>query len=71
MHREVGRALLVLGIAFVVLGALLTWGKGIPWLGRLPGDIRFERPGVSFYFPIVTCLVLSALLSLILAIFRK
>jgi hypothetical protein len=71
MQQEFGKTLLVLGIALAVLGAWLAWGKGMPFLGRLPGDIRIERPGMSFYFPIVTCLVLSAIVSLLLSIFRR
>jgi DUF2905 family protein len=61
----------------IILGAaLLIVGLGWPWLaklglGRLPGDIHVEREGFSFHFPIVTCLIISALLSILLTIFRK
>jgi len=64
--------LIVLGLAVVVLGALLLLGPRIPWLGRLPGDIVVRREHGVFYFPIVTCLVVSVVLSLILSIiFRR
>lgn len=66
---SLGRALVLMGIALVVLGLALS-GK-IPFLGRLPGDIRIERDGFVFYFPITTMLILSALLSLILALLRR
>jgi len=61
----------------IILGAaLLVAGLGWPWLaklglGRLPGDIYIEREGFSFHFPIVTCLIVSLVLSLVIALFRK
>ena len=58
---DVGRVLILAGVALVVLGVLITLG-----LGRLPGDIRWEGKHGSFYFPIVTCLIVSALLSLVM-----
>jgi len=64
--REVGRALLVLGGLLVLLGAFFYFGGKLPFrLGRLPGDIRYEGEHTGFYFPIVTCLVLSVGLSLL------
>ena len=64
------RALIVVGIALVLIG--LAW----PWiaklgLGRLPGDIRIEGEHGGFYFPIVTCLIISGALSLILWLLRR
>jgi len=64
------RFLIILGAALLILG--LGW----PWLaklglGRLPGDIHVERDGFSFHFPIVTCVIISLVLSLLLSIFRK
>jgi hypothetical protein len=64
------RALIIIGIALVLIG--LAW----PWiaklgLGRLPGDIRIETEGGGFYFPIVTCLLISAVLSLVLWFLRR
>ena len=68
--RELGRALLVLGSLFVVIGALLYFGGKLPLrLGRLPGDIVHRGEHTTFYFPIVTCLVLSLVLSLLLWLF--
>jgi Protein of unknown function (DUF2905) len=68
--RELGRTLLVLGGFLVVLGALLYFGGKLPFrLGRLPGDIVHRGEHTTFYFPIVTCLVLSAGLSLLLWLF--
>jgi hypothetical protein len=56
----------------IMLAGLAMWGGLVPkWLGRLPGDIRIEREHSTFYFPIVTCIVVSILLSLLLSIFRR
>jgi hypothetical protein len=64
--RELGRALLVLGAVVVVVGAFLYFSGRLPFrLGRLPGDVVHRGEHTTFYFPIVTCLVLSAGLSLI------
>ena len=68
---DLGRALIVLGIAIVVLGLLFTFGGRIPWLGHLPGDIYIQRGRFSFYFPITTCIVISAVISLVLYLFRR
>jgi hypothetical protein len=64
------RFLIVLGVVLVVVGLLWPW-IGKLGLGRLPGDIRFERDGFRFYFPITTGLLISAVVTLILWIFRK
>ncbi len=58
--RELGRTLLVLGGVFVLVGALLYFGGKLPFrLGHLPGDIVHRGEHTTFYFPIVTCLLLS------------
>lgn len=64
--RELGRVLLVLGTILFAVGAVLYFNGKLPFrLGRLPGDIAYRGKNTSFYFPIATCLVLSAVLSLI------
>lgn len=68
---ELGKTLIVLGITIVVLGVLFTFGGRIPWLGNLPGDIHIQRGRFSFYFPITTCIVISAVISLVLYFFRR
>jgi hypothetical protein len=68
--RELGRTLLVLGALLVFLGALLYFGGKLPLrLGRLPGDIIYRGERSRFYFPIVTCLLLSLGLSLLFWLF--
>jgi hypothetical protein len=64
------RALLVIGIIFLVIGLLWPWLGQIPF-GRLPGDIVIDRPKLKIYFPITTMLLISIVLSLILWFFRK
>lgn len=69
--RELGRMMLVVGIVLVVLGGLLAYGARLPFrLGRLPGDIVWQGRSGTFYFPIVTCIVLSVFLSAILLAIR-
>jgi hypothetical protein len=66
-----GKLLILLGIGLILAGLLLTHGGRVPWLGKLPGDIRIERENFSFYFPLVSCLLVSALVSLILWLLRR
>ena len=69
---NLGRMLIVLGVFLVIVGLLLTIGERLPVrLGRLPGDIYVRGKHTSFYFPIVTCLLLSAVLSLAMWLFRR
>ena len=68
--RELGRTLLFLGGLIIIVGALLYIGGRLPFrLGRLPGDIVHRGEHTTFYFPIMTCLVVSAALSLVLWLF--
>jgi len=68
--RQLGRTLLILGGSLVVLGALLYFGGNLLFrFGKLPGDIAHRGEHTTFYFPIVTCLVLSAILSLLFWLF--
>jgi len=69
--NEMGKFLVILGLLLVAVGALLWSGIGRSWLGRLPGDINYTRGDFSFHFPLMTCLILSALLTLLLWPFRK
>ena len=65
--RELGKIMLVVGGVLVAVGGLLAFGARLPFrLGRLPGDIVWEGKSGSFYFPIVTCIVLSLIVSAIL-----
>jgi hypothetical protein len=65
-----GRWLVLFGIALVVLGVAWPWIAKLG-LGRLPGDIRIEREGFGFYFPLTTSLIVSAVISLLLWLLRR
>lgn len=62
---------MLVGGLLLVVGALLTFSGRIPWLGRLPGDIVVDRPNYSFYFPLMTSIVISVILSILMMLFRK
>jgi hypothetical protein len=66
----VQRALIVFGALMVAAGVAWPWLRKLP-LGRLPGDIHVVREGFSFHFPIVTCVVVSVLLSLLIWFLRR
>lgn len=71
MERSpVGLFVVGAGIVLVVVG-LLIWSGGLSWFGRLPGDIRIERPGMRLYVPLVSMLMVSVVLSILMAIFRR
>jgi len=67
-----GKLLIFSGILLVVLGLFLSFGSRLPFgLGRLPGDITIQRENFTFSFPIVTCLLLSIVLSLLFNFFFR
>jgi Protein of unknown function (DUF2905) len=68
---EIGKMLVIFGVVIVLLGLALWSEFGASWLGRLPGDIRIERGHSAFYFPIVTCIIISLVLTLLLSFFRR
>jgi xanthine/uracil permease len=70
MH-DLGRFLVVIGFVIMVIGLLLWAGVFPGWVGRLPGDIRVERGNFSLYFPVVTCIVVSIVLTLLFSLFRR
>ena len=66
-----GKLLILLGVFMIVVGLFLWLGDRIPWVGRLPGDILIKREKFTFYFPIVTCILISLILTLLFSFFRK
>jgi uncharacterized membrane protein len=62
---QAGKFLIIAGVTLVVLGLLLMAGVKLSFLGRLPGDIAYKGKNVTFYFPIVTCVILSVVLTLV------
>jgi uncharacterized membrane protein YidH (DUF202 family) len=69
-HRSLGLTIIVLGVLAVVVGVLLAAGA-LNWFGRLPGDIRVERPNVRFYAPITSMLLVSVGVSALLFLVRR
>ena len=63
--------LILLGVFIILIGVLLVIGEKIPWIGRLPGDIIIRKKNFTFYFPIVTSILISIILTLLFALFRK
>jgi len=63
--QYIGKFLILLGLIIAAMGGLLLFSEKIPWIGRLPGDIMIQRRNFTFYFPLVTSIVLSVVLTLI------
>jgi hypothetical protein len=68
---DIGKSLILMGVVIAVFGALLWLFSGVPFLGRLPGDIYVRRGNFTFYFPVMTCILISIGLSLIFALMRR
>ncbi len=66
-----GKLLIVSGVLLVLVGAAVLAAGRVPWLGRLPGDIVVRRENFTFYFPLASCLVVSAVISLLFYLFRR
>lgn len=64
--EQIGRIVVAFGVALALIGGLLWIGGRYLGLGRLPGDIRIERPNFILHFPIVTCIVISIILTALL-----
>ena len=64
------KILIIIGVLFILVGLLYPFLKDLG-LGRLPGDIIIKKENSSFYFPIVTCIIVSVVVSLILMFFKK
>ena len=66
-----GKILLIIGAIIIVIGLILVFSHHIPFLGKLPGDITIKRDGGSFYFPIVTCIIISIVLTIIINVILR
>ena len=69
--QPIARLIILMGVILVIVGVILYFFKGIPFLGKLPGDIHIEKKNFSFHFPIVTCILLSVILSIVLYLISK
>jgi hypothetical protein len=71
MILDMGKFLIITGIIILIAGVIIQFSDKIPYLGKLPGDIRIERSNFKLYFPITTSLLLSLLISLVLLLINK
>lgn len=69
--QDMGKALIVLGLILAAAGILIAYSGKIPFLGKLPGDIRIERENFTLFFPLGTCLAISIVVSFIFWLFRR
>jgi hypothetical protein len=68
---SLGKILIICGVILVAIGLIFILGDKIPWIGRLPGDIYIKRDKFTFYFPLMTSIIISLLLTLLFYLFRK
>ena len=72
LNGMIGKILILTGVIFIVAGLLYLYGvKWYSWFGNLPGDIKIEKPGFSFYFPITSLIIINLAFYLIIWIVRK
>jgi len=69
--EPIGRTLIIVGIVVAVIGVFIVFGPRIPFLGRLPGDIRIERDGLVVFIPLGTMLLVSVVASIVLAVLGR
>jgi heme/copper-type cytochrome/quinol oxidase subunit 4 len=72
MTGETGKFIIVIGVCIVVAGIIIwLFHDKLQWIGRLPGDIRMERPNFNFYFPITTMIIVSIVVTGIIWLVRR
>jgi uncharacterized protein YybS (DUF2232 family) len=69
--NDLGKMMVIFGLLIAAVGAALWLGVGRTWFGRLPGDINYTKGNFSFHFPLVTCLVVSLILTLLFWLLRR
>jgi uncharacterized protein HemY len=69
--QTIGKYLILSGAVLLVIGVVLTFGDKLPLLGKLPGDIKIEGKNYTLYFPVVTSIIISLIISMILYFFKK
>ena len=69
--NELGKMIFLAGLGLMVVGVVVWAGIGRGWFGRLPGDIYVSKGNFTFYFPLVTCVLVSVLVTLLLWLFRR
>jgi hypothetical protein len=68
---DIGKMLIIFGVASIVIGGILMLSGKVPWIGRLPGDILVQKKNFTFYFPLATSVIISILLTLIFWLLKK
>jgi hypothetical protein len=69
---EIGKSIILIGIVIILIGIILTFSDKLPFeFGKLPGDIVYKKEDSTFYFPIMTSVVISIVLSFLFYIFEK
>src|ERR1700761_9026935 len=72
LMQEVGRFVVIIGVLLVIAGVILwRFPSLFGWMGKLPGDISVQKGNFSFYFPVVTCILVSIILTLVSWLFRR
>jgi uncharacterized membrane-anchored protein YitT (DUF2179 family) len=72
MNQQVGKYLMFFGVIALIIGLLIyLFHSHLKWIGRLPGDIRIEKENFRFYFPVVTMILFSILITLVINIFKR
>lgn len=71
MLKTLGNVLIITGSLIVILGIILKLSGKFKWIGKLPGDIVIHKGNFTFYFPLVTCLIASLILSLLIYLIFK
>ena len=67
----IGKSLIITGLLLIVIGVAIAFGPRIPFIGKLPGDIYIKKDSFTFYFPLVTSILISVIITLIMYLFRK
>ena len=67
----IGKTLIIFGAILIAVGLIFVIAPKVPYIGKLPGDIYIKKEKFTFYFPLVTCLLLSAIISLVFWLFRS
>lgn len=69
--QGVGKLLMVAGVLLLLVGAGFLLAPRVPWLGRLPGDIHYQKGNFTFYFPLTTLLLINLLIFLVMRLFKR
>ena len=69
--QDFGKLLVILGIVMALAGGWLWSGRGFGWLGRLPGDVSYQKDGFGVYIPVTTCILISVVITLLAWFLRR